>query len=74
MLPGKENLYLLSRSGRKNHMDKQMEDLICYCFNYTVSDIENDVQRNGKSTIMERILSEKKAGGCRCAEKNPKGR
>jgi len=55
-------------------MDKQMEDLICYCFNYTVSDIENDVQRNGKSTIMERILSEKKAGGCRCAEKNPKGR
>jgi hypothetical protein len=51
-----------------------MEELICYCFNYTVSDIVNDVRRNGKSTIMERILSEKKAGGCQCAEKNPKGR
>jgi hypothetical protein len=50
-----------------------MEDLICYCFNYTVSDIERDVRENGKSTIMEKILSEKKAGGCRCAEKNPKG-
>jgi hypothetical protein len=51
-----------------------MENLICYCFNYTVSDIERDVRRNGKSTIMERIVSEKKAGGCQCAEKNPKGR
>jgi hypothetical protein len=51
-----------------------MEDLLCYCFNYTVSDIERDVSENGKSTIMEKILSEKKAGGCRCSEKNPKGR
>lgn len=51
-----------------------MKDLICYCFNYTASDIELDVLENGKSTIMDRILSEKKDGGCQCAVKNPKAR
>lgn len=51
-----------------------MEDLICYCFNYAVSDIERDVQENGKSTIMERIILEKQSGGCQCETKNPKGR
>ncbi|NPV06042.1 MAG: hypothetical protein HPY67_15080 [Syntrophaceae bacterium] len=51
-----------------------MEDLICYCFNYTTADIERDVVENEKSTILERILLEKKNGGCRRAVKNPKGR
>lgn len=51
-----------------------MESLICYCFGYTVSDIERDVLANGKSTIIDRIMSEKKADGCQCATKNPKGR
>ncbi len=51
-----------------------MEKLICYCFGYTTSDIERDVLANSKSTIMDRIMSEKKAGGCQCATKNPKGR
>ena len=51
-----------------------MEGLICYCFGYTAADIERDIAMNGKSTIMERILSEKKAGGCQCATKNPTGR
>lgn len=51
-----------------------MEGLICYCFGFTTSDIEQDVAVNGKSVIMERIISEKIAGGCQCAAKNPKGR
>ncbi len=51
-----------------------MEDLICYCFNYTASDIERDVAENRRSTIMEKIISEKRSGGCQCATKNPKGR
>ena len=51
-----------------------MENLICCCFGYTTSDIERDVLVNSKSTIMDRIVSEKKAGGCQCATKNPKGR
>jgi len=51
-----------------------MNGLICYCFGYTASDIEEDVMKNGRSVIMERILSEKKAGGCQCHVKNPRGR
>jgi len=51
-----------------------MPELICYCFGYTAADIEQDIHDNGRSTIMERILEEKKAGGCQCREKNPKGR
>lgn len=51
-----------------------MEELICYCFNYTTRDIEDDVRSHGRSTILERILAEKKAGACQCASKNPRGR
>jgi len=58
----------------KDKDKKFMEELICYCFKYTASDIEKDVRLNGKSTIMEKILSEKKDANCQCAIKNPKGR
>ena len=50
------------------------KEQICYCFNYTVTDIEQDARTHGRSTILERILSEKKAGACQCATKNPAGR
>lgn len=49
-------------------------ELICYCFNYTAADIVKDVLAHGRSTIVEKILAEKKAGGCQCAVKNPQGR
>lgn len=51
-----------------------MSEIICYCFSYTDDDIREDLQRHGRSTILERITEEKKQGGCRCAEANPKGR
>lgn len=51
-----------------------MEDFICFCFNYTYSDIESDIKKNGRSTIEERIASEKKAGSCECVTMNPKGK
>jgi hypothetical protein len=51
-----------------------MLELICYCFGYTAADIERDVEANKKSTISDRIMAEKRAGGCQCAVKNPKGR
>ena len=51
-----------------------MQDLICYCLGYTASDIERDILANNKSTILGRIMTEKKAGGCQCATMNPKGR
>ena len=50
-----------------------MDNLICYCFEYTESDIEADIIKHGKSAIEERIQEEKKAGGCQCKTKNPKG-
>lgn len=51
-----------------------MTNLICYCFEYTEADIKEDIlKNNGKSTLMERIKAEKKAGNCQCKTKNPKG-
>ncbi len=50
------------------------DDFVCYCFEYTKKVIENDFNKYGKSLIYEKVLSEKKAGRCNCALKNPKGR
>lgn len=50
------------------------EEIICYCFNYTVADIERDARQHNRSTILARILAEKKSGGCQCATRNPHGR
>jgi len=50
------------------------DEQICYCFGYTVADIESDALANSRSLILEKIAAEKKAGGCNCSEKNPKGR
>ncbi|PIE71784.1 MAG: BFD-like (2Fe-2S) protein [Deltaproteobacteria bacterium] len=47
---------------------------ICYCFNYTEKDIRNDFYEHGRSTIMDRIINEKKDGNCSCESTNPKGR
>ncbi len=51
-----------------------MTDYICYCFEYTEADIIEDVPKNnGRSTIIERIVSATRAGNCECRTKNPKG-
>ena len=55
-------------------ISKKKTELICYCFGYTVADIESDALTNSRSLILEKIASEKRAGGCNCSEKNPKGR
>ncbi|UCG05353.1 MAG: hypothetical protein JSV83_15720 [Desulfobacterales bacterium] len=51
-----------------------MSDLVCYCFEYSRKDIEDDLRKNGRSLIMEKIQAEKKRGSCQCAVKNPKGK
>jgi hypothetical protein len=51
-----------------------VKDLICYCFEYSADDIEQDYLEHGKSSIMEKIEMEKKFGNCQCATKNPKGK
>ena len=58
------------KSIRTNNMSKQ----ICFCFGYSESDLDEDVREHGKSLIMDKIMAEKKAGGCQCETKNPKGR
>jgi len=50
------------------------EEMICYCHKYTAGDLEKDVAQHGRSTIMEKIIAESKAGNCNCATNNPKGR
>jgi len=59
---------------RFNDHEFQDDELVCHCFNYTKNQIINDYVENGRSIIMEKIASEKKAGGCDCATKNPKKR
>ena len=49
-------------------------ELICYCYGYSVQDIEDDFKKNGRSTLLLKIQQEKKLGNCLCATKNPKGR
>jgi NAD(P)H-nitrite reductase large subunit len=56
-----------SNTGRAN-------DLVCYCFEYTKNDIEDDFRKYGCSTILEAIKNEKKNAGCSCQIKNLKGR
>ena len=49
--------------------------LVCYCFGYSEEDIIRDVlENNGTSSILERILNEKKKGTCRCGTTHPLGR
>ncbi|MGL1930586.1 MAG: hypothetical protein OCC45_02370 [Desulfotalea sp.] len=50
------------------------DDLVCYCFEYTKRNIEDDFIKHGKSKILEKIKTEKKNKGCNCEIKNPKGK
>ena len=61
-------VYLLSKGN-----NKMVQELICYCFNYTADDIRKDFIKNGESTIIARIANEKKNGKCNCESTNPKG-
>lgn len=52
-----------------------MNKTICYCFDYTESDIRNDVlQNNGQSAILEKIVAEKQKGRCECPTRHPEDR
>lgn len=51
-----------------------MSEMICYCFGYTKGDIKEDLEAHGESLLLARIITSKKAGNCRCASENPKGR
>jgi hypothetical protein len=69
---GRSRKIIKSFAAEKNEF--QLNETVCYCFGYTRKDIEQDFIKNGQSLIMAKIASEKKRGGCDCANKNPKGR
>jgi hypothetical protein len=51
-----------------------MAEFICYCFEYTESDIVNEAVKNhGRSLILEKIIEARKNGTCQCDTKNPWG-
>lgn len=54
---------------------KETEDPIplCYCFGYDRKAVRDDIQRNGKTNILEIITQRVKAGECICEETNPSG-
>jgi copper chaperone CopZ len=54
--------------------DHRADDFVCYCFEYTRGDIEQDFIKNGRSLIIEKIAAEKKTRGCDCTNKNPEGK
>ena len=73
-MPRKTPMIHINRMVSKEAAAKDT-DLICYCFSYTKKDIEEDyVRHKGHSTIMDKIIAEKKAGQCDCGRKNPQGR
>ncbi len=46
---------------------------VCYCFDHTVEEIQDEIQRTGESTVVERIKVDMKGPGCRCEYTNPLG-
>lgn len=56
------------------HLAFEENELVCHCFGYTRTAIEQDYRRQGRSTMLERIILEQKKGGCNCIRNNPKGR
>ncbi len=62
---------LLVRVGAKEAMDPIP---VCYCFGFTRQDVWDEIRQTRKSTVVERITAEVKAGRCACEVKNPSGK
>ena len=46
---------------------------VCYCFGWTPEKIRAEVQVSGKSTVIDQIKAQVKAGNCYCEVTNPQG-
>ena len=55
---------------------KETEDPIpvCYCFDHTRASIWEEIERSGRSTVVESIKRAVQEGRCECEIKNPSGR
>jgi alkylmercury lyase len=62
---------LLVRVGAKETADPIP---VCYCFGFTRKNIQGELVERGRSTIVEEITREVRAGNCACEVKNPSGK
>lgn len=46
---------------------------ICYCFNHTIEEILDQIQRTGRTTVPDDIASRLNTVGCDCVHTNPQG-
>lgn len=46
---------------------------VCYCFNHSVEEIFDEVERTGQSTVVADIKKRMAEEGCSCETKNPAG-
>lgn len=46
---------------------------LCYCFDYTSTDISRDLALHGETDVPEKIKEEIQRGFCACEVKNPSG-
>jgi hypothetical protein len=46
---------------------------LCYCFDVTQADIQQEIAQTGRCTVPERISDEIRAGRCDCERRNPAG-
>jgi len=55
---------------------KETEDPVpvCYCFGHTRASLWEEIERTGRSTVLNSIKREVKAGRCECETKNPSGK
>jgi hypothetical protein len=47
--------------------------LVCYCFNFSIETILDEIMAKGSTTISSDIKAAIKATGCDCERKNPSG-
>jgi len=46
---------------------------VCYCFGWTPQKIRAEIEATGKSTVVDQIKAQVKAGNCYCEVTNPQG-
>ncbi len=46
---------------------------VCYCFDWTPEKIRGEIERTGKSTMLDQVKAQVKADNCYCEVTNPQG-
>lgn len=62
---------LVAKVGLKERGDPTAP--VCYCFGWTPEKIRAEIKATGKSTVVDQIKAQVKAGNCYCEITNPQG-